>query len=217
MPSSPAPSPPVRTGFDAVVIAASLGGPRALAEVLAPLPAEFPAPIFVAQHLAERSPGFLPTLLARWTALDVVCARDGERPRAGAVYLAPPGRHLLLSAAGRCLLSDGARVNYARPSADLLFLSAAETFGMRALGVVLTGRLSDGAAGAEAIRQAGGAVLVQAPETCRAPDMPLATMRRGAANIALPPSSLAAALTALVAVPGARDLFGIGAGRAAAA
>ena len=204
-------APDAHGAFDVVVIAASLGGREALTRVLAPLPADFPAPIVVAQHLRADAPGYLPTLLARSTALAVRRAADGDRLEGGTVYVAPPGRHLLIDEGGRCTLSDGPRVSHARPSADLLFTSAAQAFGARTLAAVLTGRLFDGAAGAEAVRCAGGVVLVQEPATCVAPDMPCATLARGAAQFTLPPAALASALISLVAVRGGAALFGVSA------
>lgn len=206
LPSLPASA---STAFDVVVIGASLGGLEALARVLAPLPSDFPVSILVAQHTDARSPFLLPELLARRTTLRVERARHGESLGSGTVHLAPPGRHLLVTPQRQCALSDRARVSYARPAVDVLFTSAAEAFGARTLGVVLTGRLSDGAKGAMAIRRAGGVVLAQDPATCRAPDMPSAAIRCGAAQLALPPAALGAALVALVAVPGVPALFGL--------
>lgn len=196
--------------FDLVVVAASLGGREVLEQLLARLPADFPAPVLVVQHVGDHGPSHLPELLARRTGRRVRHAAAGERPRAGVVYVAPPGHHLAFDADGRCALRDGPRVNFARPAADVLFESAAAAFGARTLGVVLTGRLCDGAAGAEAIRRAGGVVLVQEPASCRAPDMPLAVLQRGAAHLALPPAGLASALASL-AVPGVPALCGLGA------
>nr|ASV46934.1 chemotaxis protein [uncultured bacterium] len=195
--------------FDVVVIAASLGGREVLEAILDALPADFPAPILVAQHQSDHSPGHLPDLLARRARLRVRHAAAAEAVCPGTVYVAPPGRHLLVAAGGRCALSDGPRVSYARPAADLLFASAAEAFGSRTLGVVLTGRLSDGAAGAAAIRRAGGVVLAQDPATCRAPGMPQAAIARRAAQLALPPAALGAALVGLVAVPGMTAVLGL--------
>jgi chemotaxis response regulator CheB len=107
-------------------------------------------------------------------------------------------------AAGRCV-------------ADPLMASAASAYGPAALGVVLSGRLSDGAAGLWKIKQAGGRALVQAPHTAEADSMPLAAMATGCYDFVLAPKHLGAALTALVAVPGAADLFGVRAHPAAAA
>jgi two-component system chemotaxis response regulator CheB len=195
--------------FDVVVIAASLGGPDVLAQVLASLPSDFPVPVLIVQHLAAHPRSYLPELLASSTQLPVRHAKAGDRLQRATVYVAPQGRHLVIDSDGRCGLLDGPRVSFARPSADRLFRSAAAVFGARALGVVLTGRLSDGAGGAEAIRSAGGLVMAQAPETCRAPEMPLAAIELGAVALTLPPKALGAALHTLVAVPGVPALFGL--------
>ena len=196
--------------FEAVVVATSLGGREALERLLAPLPVDFPAAVLVVQHLNARSPSFLPELLARRTRLAVKHAACGEPLRPATVFVAPPGRHLLVDAGRRCRLSDAPPVWFARPAADPLFVSAASVFGARALAVVLTGRLCDGAAGAVAVREAGGVVLAQEPASCRAPEMPTAAIRSGAAHVALPVEVLGAALRALVTVPGATALFGLG-------
>jgi two-component system chemotaxis response regulator CheB len=199
-----------KAGYDAVVVASSLGGPKVLGEILSALPADFPAPILVVQHLSTSFPSSLADVLGgREIRLTVEWARENARLCARTVYLAPPGLHLTVTSACTSRLSSGMPVNFARPAADLLFSSAATSFGPRALGVVLTGRLHDGAAGAEAIRDAGGVVLVQDPHTCRAPGMPQAVLRRGGADFVLPPEKISCALVSLVMVPGARALFGL--------
>jgi two-component system chemotaxis response regulator CheB len=201
--------------FDLVVIAASLGGRAALTEVLAPLDGDFPIPILIVQHVGARYSA-LPELIGRHLRLVVRHPAAGERPHAGTVYVAPPDRHLLVAPDGSFRLSGAPPVHFTRPAADPLFASAAQAVGARALGVVLTGCLADGAAGAVAIREAGGVVLAQAPETCRAPDMPLAVIRARAADFVLPPAALGTALVSLVTVPGVPALFGVApAGRAA--
>jgi two-component system chemotaxis response regulator CheB len=106
-------------------------------------------------------------------------------------------------------LSDNGNEPY-RTSGNVLFQSLAESFGTRAIGIVLTGCLSDGAAGTSAIRNAGGRVFVQAPEHCEYADMPSAAMRTGAVDLALSVRSLAAAITAIVTVPGASGVFTVG-------
>ncbi|MFL5619662.1 MAG: chemotaxis protein CheB [Gemmatimonadaceae bacterium] len=196
--------------FDVVVVAASLGGREALELLLAPLAADFPAPIVVVQHVGAHSPSYLPELLAKRTRLAVHHAASDETLRPSVVYVAPPGLHLLVGPDGRCVLSGAPPVAFSRPSADPLFVSAADMFGARTLGVILTGRLRDGTAGAEAIRRAGGVVLAQDPATCRAPEMPLAAIRQGTVHLVLPPASLGNALSVLVSVPGARAMFGLG-------
>jgi len=193
-----------RGGVDVVVVATSLGGREALEMLLAPLPVDLPVPILVVQHIGAQSRSQLPEMLARRTRLAVRHAELDEPLRASTVYVAPPDRHLLVGPGPRCILSDAAPVRFSRPAADPLFVSAADVFGERTLGVILTGRLRDGADGATAIRDAGGVVLAQDPATCRAAAMPEAAIRRGVVNLALPIVALAAALCALVLDPGAR-------------
>jgi two-component system, chemotaxis family, protein-glutamate methylesterase/glutaminase len=197
-----------RAEFDVVVVATSLGGREALEQLLAALAGDFPAPILVVQHVSAHTPSHLPELLARRTRLTVRHAEMGDLLAAATVYVAPPGRHLLVGTDRRCVLSDAARVAFSRPAADPLFSSAAEVFGERTLGVILTGRLRDGTAGAGAIRRAGGVVLAQDPATSRAAAMPEAAIRQGVVHLALPLPALAAALDELVRVPGARALLG---------
>jgi two-component system chemotaxis response regulator CheB len=192
-----------------VVLAASLGGLSAIEQVLAPLPADFAAPVVVVQHISPRRPSQFPELLLRRLRLAVRWANEGQRLCPGTVYLAPRDRHLVMTARDVCALSDGPRVHWARPAADPLFESVAEHYGPRALAVVLTGRLSDGAAGALALRRAGGVVIAQDPATCAAPDMPRAVIRLGAADFVLPLTGVSNAMLSLVAVPGTAALFGV--------
>ena len=197
-------------GFDVVVVATSLGGREALVELLEPLPPGFPAPVVVVQHVLAESPGHLPELLAPRVRLPVKHAEAGEPLRAAAIYVAPPSQHLLVGPDHRCLLTDEPPVNFSRPSADALFISAAAVFGARTLGVILTGRLSDGTVGAAAIRRAGGVVLAQDPTTCRAPQMPQAAIDAGVVDLVLSTAELAAAVVTLVTVVGGRDRLGNG-------
>lgn len=188
---------------DVVGIAASTGGPAALATILGRLPADLRAPVLVAQHM---TPGFTDGL-ARWLSsvgrLPVVVARGGERPAPGTVYLAADGCSLWLGATG--LLGcdrrpDGALV---RPSCDLLLDSLARTARERALGVVLTGMGSDGAAGLRALRAAGGRTLAQEAASCAVASMPLAALEAGGAEEALPLEALAARIVRLAGLAGA--------------
>jgi two-component system, chemotaxis family, protein-glutamate methylesterase/glutaminase len=198
-----------RLEFDVVVVATSLGGRDALVQLLAPLAADFPVPVLVVQHVDAHARSHLPELLGQRTALAVRHAEHGDPLRPATIYVAPPARHLLVGAARRCVLSDASPVAFSRPSADPLFASAAEVFGERTLGVILTGRLRDGTSGAAAIRRAGGVVLAQDPATCRAAAMPEAAIRAGVVQLALPLDELAAALNSLVNVPGTRALLGL--------
>ncbi len=156
---------PATEGARAVVaVAASTGGPRALAEVLPALPADLDAAVIVVQHMPTGFTEGLARRLDDLCALPVSEATDGEPLRANHIYLAPGGRHVRVVAAAAAAvfaLDDGAVVHGVRPAADPLFLSVAEVFGARAIGVVLTGMGRDGAAGLAAIRAAGGRAVVQ--------------------------------------------------------
>ena len=147
-----------------VVIAASTGGPRALAELLPALPADLDAAVIVVQHMPAGFTAGLARRLDDLCALPVGEAMHGEPVRANRIYLAPGGKHVrVVASAGAAVfaLDDGAAVHGVRPAADPLFVSVAEVFGARAIGVVLTGMGRDGAAGLAAIRAAGGRAVVQ--------------------------------------------------------
>ena len=193
--------------FEVVAIAASMGGFAAVSAVLAALPAGFPAAILIAQHRSSRHQSHMVELLSRRTPLQIMEAAHGVRLRPGTVHVAPAGRHLLVAPDRTLALLDGPPVGFVRPAADLLFGSVAAWFRSRAIGVVLSGMQRDGAAGALAIKRAGGRVLVQEDATCEAPSMPAATLAAGCVDFALPPSAIGRALAALVMTPGAAGLF----------
>jgi two-component system chemotaxis response regulator CheB len=116
--------------------------------------------------------------------LAVKDAIDGERVRAGVVYLAPPDRHLVMQD-GRVRLSDAPPVNFTRPSIDVLFDSVAQGYGKHAIAVILSGGGSDGARGLQAVRRAGGRTIVQAPSDARIPSMPTAALARDGIDFVL--------------------------------
>jgi chemotaxis response regulator CheB len=157
-----------------VVIAASAGGLPAMQEVLGSLPADFPGAIAIVQHRADYYPDLLPELLGGRTLLPVCHATDGAVLEAGHVYVCPPGMHMTTRATIQ--LVRGPRRKFVRPSADWMFDSAACTYGDRAIGIVLSGTGSDGAAGAKAILDAGGHVIAQDPSTCEHSGMPAAAL-----------------------------------------
>ncbi len=199
MPGPDRPAPPFPgTAFDVVAVAASAGGLHALGVVLGGLPAGFPAAVLAVQHLTPGRDSQLADLLRPGCALPVAWAADGDRPRPGAVFLAPPDRHLLLAAGGTLVLSDGPPEHFTRPAADPLFRSVAAARGPRAVAVVLTGADSDGADGAAAVRAAGGVVIAQDPGSAFAPGMPAAAIAAGAASRVLPLGEIAPALVALI-------------------
>src|SRR3954464_4669693 len=144
----------MRTEGSVVAIAASAGGLNAVVQVLSALPIDFPAPVAVVQHRRPAGSSSLATVLRKNTLLKVRNALDGEILDAGTVYVCPPGLHLTAGHTLRVL--KGPRLNFVRPSADLLFQSIAHAFGRRSIAVVLSGMGTDGALGAKAVVDAGG-------------------------------------------------------------
>jgi two-component system chemotaxis response regulator CheB len=189
-PAAAGPQAEPRAGAHAaavVLLAASTGGPNALVQLVPRLPAPLGAAVLVAQHMP---PGFTASLARRLDALSplrVVEAESGMPVRAEHVYLAPGGAHLRVGrdAAGApvCLVDASAAGEGSgpRPSADLLFKSAAATFGAACVGVVLTGMGRDGSRGLAAVWEVGGHALVQAPDGAVVPGMPEAALARVAA------------------------------------
>ncbi len=200
MPHRPQPSvgPVSSAAFDVVAVAASLGGLKAIEQILSALPGGFPAPILVVQHRDPRSDSLLPDLLSRRAPLPVKGAEQGERLRGGTVYVARPDRHLLVCPDRTLALSDGPKVEFTRPSANPLFASVAACFRERAIALVLTGKLKDGAAGVRVVKAAGGAVLAQDEATSRAFGMPGAAIATGCVDHVLPLDRIAPALVTLV-------------------
>jgi two-component system, chemotaxis family, protein-glutamate methylesterase/glutaminase len=186
--------------FDVVVIAASLGGVAALIQVLSALPADFPAAIIVVQHLSPTYPSQLADLFSRHTSLCVKWAEEGDRLQPGVVFVAPPNQHLLLGEGDVLTLCQSPRVQWVRPSADVLFDSVATSYRERAIAVVLTGGGRDGARGVQMMKQMGGRVLVQDMATSRASGMPSAAISTGCIDFVLPLRTIAPALIALVMV-----------------
>jgi two-component system chemotaxis response regulator CheB len=197
------------SAFDVVAIAASAGGFQAIRAILAALPAEFPAAVLVQTHLPPQHTSILVDILRPHTSLPVDWATNGAALRPGTVTIAPPGQHVQVCSEGRLTLISWAQRGYTKPRADGLFESVAASFQARALGVVLTGYLDDGARGARAIHEQGGRVLVQDPRSAEASDMPLATLRTGCVDFVLPIAAMPAALTALVMVRGMAHFFAV--------
>jgi two-component system chemotaxis response regulator CheB len=190
--------PPPRPGrrADVVVIGASLGGPRALASLLRGLPPTFPVGIAVVQHIADGFTEGLASWLAQECHLRVRQAADGDPLQPGGVLLAPSGRHLLV-AEGRVRLFDGPPVETFKPSVTPLFLSAAQSYGARACGVILTGMGHDGAAGLKVLHDAGGATLAQDEQSSAVFGMAKAAIDLGAVDRVLPLDDLPRTLVAL--------------------
>jgi two-component system, chemotaxis family, protein-glutamate methylesterase/glutaminase len=175
-----------------VGICGSTGAPQVLARLLSSLPADYPVPLLIVQHI---SPGFTESL-AGWlnglAALPVAIATDGTAAGSG-VWIAPEGAHLKLAATGRLHLDTRTAAGRHRPSGDVLFESISTAAGALAVAVVLTGMGSDGAAGAMEVRRRGGLVIAQDEETSAIFGMPKATID-GGADLVLGPDEIAACL-----------------------
>jgi two-component system chemotaxis response regulator CheB len=163
------------------VVGASLSGIDALCQLVEQLPANFPAPIFVAQHVAPHSPGMLPYILGKAGRLPAIHPKAGELIEPGRIYVAPPDRHMLI-AQGHVRLSHGPQENLARPAIDPLFRSAAVAYGPAVVGVILTGQLNDGTSGLLAIKDRGGTTIVQDPLEATAAGMPRSAIRHKAVD-----------------------------------
>lgn len=184
MTTPPAPVPLGGFPAAAVVIGASTGGPPVVEQILRKLPRDFPAPVAICQHM---SPGFVEQWAGRlgplcW--LRVKEADHGEPFESGTVYLAPQGRHLRFwrDATGpRIRLDADSSGSIHVPCIDVAFMSAAEVFASRAVGVLLTGLGSDGALGLQALRRSGAYTIAEDPASAVAPSMPSAAIELGAA------------------------------------
>ena len=164
----------------AIVIGASAGGVDALSQLLPALRRQASVPVFVVLHLPRDQPSLLADIFAGKCALPVREAQDKEPVSAGAIYFAPPDYHLLLDqgrgARPHLALSRDGLVNFSRPAIDVLFESAADIYGECLLGIVLTGGNHDGAAGLQAVQQAQGQTIVQAPAEAQLSFMPEAAL-----------------------------------------
>lgn len=162
--------------YEAVVIGTSAGGMAALKTILSALPASFPLPIAIVQHIARESDSYMAVWLDRQCSIHVKEAEDKEFMAPGTAYIAPPGYHLLVEPDKSFSLSVDPNVNFSCPAIDVLFESAADIFKKRLIGAILTGANSDGSAGLKAIKDSGGLAIVQSPETAEVCAMPKAAI-----------------------------------------
>jgi len=173
----------------AVIIGVSTGGPPALKRILPMLPASFPVPILVVQHMPAQYTGALARRLNDVSELEVCEAEDGMEAKAGSVLIAPGGRQMGLVVKGkriRASLNDGPPENGVRPSVDHLLRSAAETLHGGVLAVILTGMGRDGLEGARLVKSKGGRVFAQHPHGCTVYGMPKVVIEDGIADRVLP-------------------------------
>jgi two-component system, chemotaxis family, protein-glutamate methylesterase/glutaminase len=171
-----------------LAVGGSAGSVQPLVEIVQDLPWDLPAAVLVTIHIGEQTR--LPQILSRSGPLRATQVRESEVLEQGRIYVAPPGRHLIIRN-GLALLGPGPRVNRHRPSVDVMFASAAEWVGPRAVAVVLSGVLDDGAVGAALIAQVGGRVLVQDPDEAEFAGMPSAALAAAPGARAVPVGQLA--------------------------
>ena len=171
--------------IEAIVIGASAGGVEALGLILPSLPAKFRPAVLIVLHLPRERPSLLVDIYEKRCALPVREADDKEPIEPGTIYFAPPDYHMLVERNRQIALSTEEPVHFSRPSVDVLFESAADAFGSRLLGVILTGANEDGAAGLHAIHRAGGVTVVQQPDSAKVPLMVVSALQRNPADFVL--------------------------------
>ncbi len=187
----------LRGRIEAIVIGASAGGVEALGLILPALPATFRPSLLIVVHLPRERPSLLVEIYEKRCALPIREADDKEPIEPGTVYFAPPDYHMLVERNRSIALSTEEPVHYSRPSVDVLFESAADVYGDRLLGVILTGANQDGAAGLHAIHRAGGVTVVQQPDSAKVPVMIVSALQRNPADLVLSLPEIAALLVGL--------------------
>ena len=176
--------------YEMIVVGASLGGFHALEHLLGGLPQDFPLPVAIVQHRSSDSDDLLAILLKRKSNLPVTEAEDKQRIVPGQIYIAPANYHLLVEER-HFALSTQSPVEFARPSIDVLFESAADAFRERVVAVLLTGSNKDGAQGMARIKECGGLTLVQDPASAESVRMPEAAIEASEIDRVLPLSEIA--------------------------
>jgi len=184
--------------FRFIAVGTSLGGFDALKTVLGGLPKDFTLPIAVVQHRSNEDSEALAPLLANYAHMPVLEVDDKEMINEGHIYICPSNYHLLVDG-DHFALSTGAPVLYARPSIDLFFETAAESFREGVVGLLLTGMSKDGTAGLRKIKQNGGYAVVQDPAAAEGQVMPEAAIAAGSVDNVLPLEDIAPFLAALCA------------------
>lgn len=179
------------------MIGSSAGGLNALKILFRGLSEGFRIPLIIVQHISADSENYLIQILNDIRVLQVKEADEKEQPMPGMAYLAPPNYHLLLEPDHTFTLTIDERVNYARPSIDVLFETAAEAYKDKLIGIILTGANNDGSRGLKRIKELGGLTIVQDPETAEVESMPRAAIQATVTDHILPLEEIAAFLNSL--------------------
>jgi len=182
---------------DIAVIGASLGGTQALCRIAGSLPPCFSGSILVVLHTAANSPPLAVHIISRHTPLLVTYGHDGDEIRPGCIYVAPADHHLVVTSIGVLGLDRGPKVRHSRPAIDKLFESAANAYGPRVVGVVLTGGGNDGRDGLRRIKQGGGLSMAQHPGEALNPQMPMSALDAGSTDLCVSLDDVGPLLTEL--------------------
>lgn len=184
--------------YKAVVIGTSAGGMEALGLILTKLPSNFGTPILIVQHLSPQSDGYMARRFNEICHIAVKEADEKEKILSGTVYIAPANYHMLVENDETLSLTVDEKINYARPSVDVLFETASDTYKDKLIGIILTGANSDGSKGLKKIKERGGLVMVQAPHTAVASSMPEAAIKATHVDYVLTIDEIAKKLMELV-------------------
>jgi len=176
----------VNKKIEAVVIGASAGGLAALQNICRNLDKTFSKPIVIVQHIHAHSDGFMAWHLNSISSLKVKEAEDKEKLENGVIYVAPANYHIMIDDNGMISLTTDERVNYSRPSIDVLFETASDVYQDQLVGVILTGANGDGTAGMNSIKQSGGITVIQDPQTAEVRTMPESVLRQVQIDQVLP-------------------------------
>ena len=176
--------------YTTVVVGASAGGMKVIKELVTSLPADFPMALIIVQHVSDSSDGSWAELLDGYSKIEVREADEKESILPGTVYLAPANYHLLIESDHTFTLTVDERVNYARPSIDVLFETAADAYRESLIGIIYTGANFDGAKGLLRVKEAGGLTIVQDPVTAEAVAMPKAAIETTVPEYVLPPEEI---------------------------
>jgi two-component system chemotaxis response regulator CheB len=189
----------VRPGekYKAIVVGSSAGGLNALKSLIGNLNKSFSIPVIIVQHISPDSENYLVHILNELKRLKVKEADEKEIPKEGFAYVAPPNYHLLVEPDHSLTLTVDERVNYARPSIDVLFETAAEAYRDKLVGIILTGANNDGSMGLKKIKELGGVAIVQDPVTAEVDSMPRAAIQNCKVDYILSLEEIAALLNTL--------------------
>jgi two-component system, chemotaxis family, protein-glutamate methylesterase/glutaminase len=185
--------------FKIVVIGVSAGGADALSQIITKLPASFPLPVAIVQHLHPEQGGYIAEHFDRLCHLNVEEVIDKTAIKRGNIYFAPPDYHLLVEDDSTFSLSVDERVCYSRPSIDVLFKSTADVYGASTLAIILTGANSDGTDGIEYIKDKGGTTIAQDPATAYSSIMPQSAIDTGKIDKVLTLTEISNILQVIVA------------------